>query len=150
MGHLVKLGLAQPVSYAGGPPQLSGFVNTYNPEVRGSNPKHAIYAFILYYICRCIVKRTKINKKRPGQDNIIKNLFAMQLRFSLTIDNEIQSISTITFCYYLRLTQDKFNKLISFITNDAKNTWYWGPGGGQVVSVLAFYSVDPSLNPTEV
>ena len=31
----------------------------------------------------------------------------------------------------------------------AKGWCAWGHGGGQVVSVLAFYSDDPSLNPAE-
>ena len=35
---------------------------------------------------------------------------------------------------------------------DKSNFWetFWVRGGGQVVSVLAFYSNDPSLNLTEV
>ena len=31
-----------------------------------------------------------------------------------------------------------------------KNLERWGRGGGQVVSVLTFYSNDPSLNPADV
>ena len=54
-----------------GPRQLSGFVCAFHSAVPGSNPKHAIYAFsiyssLLYYICPCNEKRTKINKKVQG------------------------------------------------------------------------------------
>ena len=39
----------------------------------GSSPKHTIYAFIICSICAiCHVKRTKINKKRPGLAHLKK------------------------------------------------------------------------------
>ena len=51
------------------PPQLSGFICTYQSVVLGSNPKHTIYSFIDKF-CAVFVfalrKRTKVNKKRPG------------------------------------------------------------------------------------
>ena len=52
---------------------LSRFVCTYHPTVQGSIPKYTTYALkyqILYYICHCVEKRTKINKKRPGLAHI--------------------------------------------------------------------------------
>ena len=52
----------------GVPSQFSGFVCAYHTATQGSSPKHTIYTFFhlqyLRYICH--VKRTKINKKRPG------------------------------------------------------------------------------------
>ena len=41
-----------------------------------------------------------------------------------------------------------YNKIFSY--NLAQNLLNMGRGGGQVVSVLAFYSEDPSSNPAEV
>ena len=59
------------------PPKLSGFICAYHPAAPGSSPKHAshvkrtkrgrvwpIEKTSATYICH--VKRTKINKKRPG------------------------------------------------------------------------------------
>ena len=34
--------------------------------------------------------------------------------------------------------------------NCLTHMWKMGRGGGQVVSLLAFYSVDPSSNPTDI
>ena len=45
------------------------FLYTYHPAGPGLSPKHTIYAFIIYsqHLCYIfLVKRTKINKKRPG------------------------------------------------------------------------------------
>ena len=46
------------------PPQLSGFAWAYHPVALGSSPQHTIHLQSNSgYIC--LVKRTKINKKRP-------------------------------------------------------------------------------------
>ena len=44
---------------------------------------------------------------------------------------------------------DQFRPLFSLFSSFQKIDKLWGCGGGQVVSVLAFYSNDPSLNPAE-
>ena len=46
-----------------------------HPAVPSSNPKHTIYTFctnikILHYICYCVEKWTKVDKKRPGLAHI--------------------------------------------------------------------------------
>ena len=48
-------------------------VNSSAPAVAGSNPINAfsIYSQILYYICHCLEKRTKINKNGPGFPHIL-------------------------------------------------------------------------------
>ena len=77
-----------------GPPQLSGFIS--HPTVPGSNPKHTIYAFsinsLLYYICHCSKKRTKINKTEAGFGQYLKNADCKQKEctFVREIGREIQ------------------------------------------------------------
>ena len=44
---------------------LSGFINPYHLATSGSNPKHTIYAYVIYIkiyavICLCIVKRGRV------------------------------------------------------------------------------------------
>ena len=54
------------LKYTLGSAYLSGFFCVYHIEVPGSNPKNTNFNFycqILYYICHCIEKRTKTNKK---------------------------------------------------------------------------------------
>ena len=49
--------------------RLIRFILAYYPVVPGLNPKHTVYVLyiqIFYYICHCIEKRTKINKKVAG------------------------------------------------------------------------------------
>ena len=46
------------------------------------------------------------------------------------------------FCLY------RFNKICLWFKS-AINIWSTGRGGGQVVSMLAFYSDDPSSNPAD-
>ena len=50
------------------PPQLSGFICAFHPDILNSSTKHTIYAFSNLLIC-AMWKRTKINKKRPGLAN---------------------------------------------------------------------------------
>ena len=55
----------------GGSLQPSGFVYAYHSAVPGSNPKFTIYTSSIYsqifnHICQSVVKRTKINRKRPS------------------------------------------------------------------------------------
>ena len=67
-----------------GSPLLSGFISAFHPSVPGSKPKLTIYAFyiysLLYCICHCNGKRTKINKKRPALAHISKLLFFTNIR----------------------------------------------------------------------
>ena len=48
------------------PPWLSEFVCAFHPATPGSSPKHTIYTLKHLKLNLCIVKGTKINKKRPG------------------------------------------------------------------------------------
>ena len=43
----------------------------------GSNPKHTINAFFNLYYWNCNLKRTKINKKRPGLAHFLKKCVAI-------------------------------------------------------------------------
>ena len=56
----------------------------------------------------------------------------------------------MTAIYRLCSTKQKVLQYQSAITKDIiLKSWKMGRGGSQVVSVLAFYSNDPGLNPAE-
>ena len=66
----------------GVPPQLSGSVCAFHPAARvriPSKPSQLLFHLQsnLCYNCHCIVKRTKINKKRPGLAHLKKQILAL-------------------------------------------------------------------------
>ena len=102
------------------PPQLGGFFCTDNLVAPGSSLKNTIYAFIFYGQIS-LVKRTKINKKRPGLTHLCVKKTVMfecsqfvwtigdtksqnyrlqvlhQITRSRTIDKKLQSTTRIIF-----------------------------------------------------
>ena len=65
---------------------LSGFVCAYHPGFE-SQAHHlsCFYSRNLYYICHCIEKRTKINKKLPGFAAHILDVALLPLASCLTL-----------------------------------------------------------------
>ena len=73
------------VQYPGGGASIAQWICLRLPYAAlGSSTKHTIYAFSIYshtfglwYICLCIVKRTKINKKEAVFGPFLKKISAI-------------------------------------------------------------------------